>query len=264
MAKILQQGAEAVISLENNQILKNRIRKSYRIEELDNKLRKLRTRSEGKIISKLIGTIPVPKIIDINDFEMKIKMEFIDGKRLSDNLENLDWKKICKQIGETIAKLHDANIIHGDLTTSNMIYVEKEDAFKTYINPLLKNNLIINKKRITSEQPSTEAERVCETNKDELRAGSRIVEKKYLKAGEQSEPEGKVYFIDFGLSFYSKKIEDKAVDLHLLKQAFEAKHFKIAEQAIKIILENYNSLQKKETIERLRIVENRGRYKERN
>ena len=37
----------------------------------------------------------------------------------------------------------------------------------------------------------------------------------------------KVFIIDFGLGFISPKIEDKAVDLHLIKQALEAKHFKI-------------------------------------
>jgi hypothetical protein len=32
-----------------------------------------------------------------------------------------------------------------------------------------------------------------------------------------------VFLIDFGLSFISSRIEDKAVDLHVLKQAIEAK-----------------------------------------
>ena len=31
-----------------------------------------------------------------------------------------------------------------------------------------------------------------------------------------------VYFIDFGLGFISPKAEDKAVDLHLLKESIEA------------------------------------------
>ena len=36
----------------------------------------------------------------------------------------------------------------------------------------------------------------------------------------------KIYLIDFGLSLYSNKPEDKAVDLHLLKQALESKHYR--------------------------------------
>ena len=54
-------------------------------------------------------------------------MQFIDGKKLSDSLESLNYKSISKIIAENISKMHDQGIIHGDLTTSNMIYVEKEN-----------------------------------------------------------------------------------------------------------------------------------------
>ena len=118
--EIIQQGAEAIISLnKNNQIIKNRIPKSYRLKELDIKLRERRTRSESKIITKLQNIILVPKIIKTD--KDKIVMEHIKGKKLSENLEKLDFKKICKQIGESLTKLHNEHIIHGDLTTSNMI-----------------------------------------------------------------------------------------------------------------------------------------------
>jgi Kae1-associated kinase Bud32 len=192
---IIQQGAEAVITLEKNQIHKNRIKKSYRYKDLDQKLRKRRTKAEAKIIGKLQNIIPVPKIMETDDKE-NIVMEYIEGKKLSNHLENLDYKTICKQIAENLSKLHDQDIVHGDLTTSNMI---------------LKDN--------------------------------------------------QVYFIDFGLGFHSSKIEDKAVDLHLIKQALEAKHFKISNQAIKIILDNYSAEKSKEIIERINAIEKRGRYR---
>ena len=74
---------------------------------------------------------------------------------------------------------------------------------------------------------------------------------------------GKVYFIDFGLGFESKKIEDKAVDLHLIKQALEAKHFNNYERFFKAILEGYKiSKHHEATIQRLKAVEKRGRYKQ--
>lgn len=196
-SQIIQQGAEAIIYLDKNKIKKQRVKKGYRIGELDEKLRKLRTKSEAKILDKLSEIINVPNIIDVNDNNKLIIMEHINGKKLSDNLEKLDWKEICKQIGVIISKLHDKEIIHGDLTTSNMI---------------LKND--------------------------------------------------KVFLIDFGLAFHSHKIEDKAVDLHLLKQALNAKHFKIADKAVKIILDNYNPSHYKEILEQLKKVESRGRYKE--
>ena len=193
MKKTIQQGAEAIIYLNNNQIEKHRIKKTYRLPILDTKLRKSRTKAEAKIIQKLKNIISVPEIIETNDKD-KIIMQYIKGKKLSQHLENLGWKTLSKQIGETLEKLHNQDIIHGDLTTSNMIL-----------------------------------------NQD------------------------KIYFIDFGLGFHSNKIEDKAVDIHLLNQALNAKHFTIAEKAVNIILKNYkNSL----VLEQLKKVESRGRYKE--
>ena len=202
MAKqqIIQQGAEAIIYKIGNKIVKDRISKSYRFPELDNKIRKQRTKAEAKIISKLKNIINVPKILADPGTERMIHMEYIKGKKLSKHLEKLNYKKISKQIGESLTLLHNQDIIHGDLTTSNMIYVESNNNFK-------------------------------------------------------------VYLIDFGLGFHSYKIEDKAVDLHLLQQALNAKHYKIAEECIKIILKNYKSKQYKEIIKRIKIIESRGRYK---
>ena len=70
---------------------------------------------------------------------------------------------------------------------------------------------------------------------------------------------GKPYFIDFGLGFISAKMEDKAVDLHLLKQALFSKHHEIAEGCFDEILKNYEP--SKEFLERFEKVEGRGRYK---
>ena len=197
--KIIQQGAEAIIYLSNEGITKERIKKSYRYPELDKKIRKQRTKHEIKLIQKLKNSIKVPEIKkEIIDESPKIIMEYIEGKKLSENLYKLNYKKICKKIGESIAKMHNENIIHGDLTTSNMIL-----------------------------------------KKDEI------------------------YFIDFGLGFISTRIEDKAVDLHLLKHALETKHNKISIESFKAVLEGYKkSNQFKEIITQLQKVECRGRYKE--
>jgi Kae1-associated kinase Bud32 len=70
---------------------------------------------------------------------------------------------------------------------------------------------------------------------------------------------GKVFIIDFGLSFISKKIEDKAVDLHLLKQALESKHYEISESAFNKVLNSYKC--EKDVLNRLNQVEKRGRKK---
>jgi len=232
--KTIQQGAEAIISLDkNNQILKNRIKKSYRIPELDEKLRKKRTKSEAKIINKLQSIINVPKIIKTEN--NKIIMQYINGKKLSEHLENLDYKTISKQIGEILTKLHNQDIIHGDLTTSNMIYKEN------------KKNSDINNSQKTK------------TTQNKLKNNKEIPNNKILDDNQINN--FKIYLIDFGLGFHSKKIEDKAVDLHLLQQALNAKHFKIADKCFKTILKNYKPDNYKLIIERIKVIESRGRYK---
>jgi|TARA_B100002003_G_C14127917_1_gene542511 Kae1-associated kinase Bud32 len=73
----------------------------------------------------------------------------------------------------------------------------------------------------------------------------------------------KIFFIDFGLTFESIEVEHKAVDLHLLRQALESKHYEIWEDAYKIFLNSYQKKCKegKEVLKRLEQVEKRGRYK---
>jgi len=194
--KILQQGAEAVILQKNNKVIKRRIKKSYRLAEIDEKLRTRRTKKEAKLLEKTSNLIPVPKLIK-SDNKEEIVMEFISGRKLSEHLDNLKNKeKIMEQVGKSVSILHNSNIIHADLTTSNMI---------------LKNN--------------------------------------------------KVYIIDFGLSFHSTRIEDKAVDLHLLKQALEAKHFSYWKKLFTSFLRGYKTRNKEKILTQLKKVEARGRYK---
>ena len=232
MEKIIQLGAEAEIILKNKFIIKRRIPKKYRLKELDEKIRKLRTRSEAKILEKAFAIIPVPKILKADENKKEIFMEFIDGKKLSENLDLFDLKKqkeICAQIGKSVAKLHDADIIHGDLTTSNMIYVDN-----------LKKNIKSN---------------------DKLNSGFSVNTFSGWGGGDKNGFQ--IFFIDFGLGFISHKIEDKAVDLHLLKEALEAKHFQYWEILFQNVLHGYKiSKDFHKTITRLEKVESRGRYKE--
>src|SRR3989344_6028540 len=121
--EIIQRGAEAVLIKKEDLVLKRRVVKGYRLKELDEKLRKLRTRSEARLLEKAAKLISVPRVVKVDDKTKEIDMEFISGLKLSDNLDAMkNWKEVCLEIGENIAKLHDVDIIHGDLTTSNMIW----------------------------------------------------------------------------------------------------------------------------------------------
>lgn len=235
--RLIQQGAEATIFKIGNKVIKDRITKSYRLKELDESLRKKRTKKEVKLLEKASKIINTPKPTNLDD--NKIIIPFISGKKLSEHLDKLkNDEKICFQIGEQIAKLHDNNIIHGDLTTSNMIlteYPNKEDKLE-------KKTLNING-RIRGLKVS---------NKNKLEKYGGI--KNNLK----------VFFIDFGLGYESEKIEDKAVDLHVLKEALKARHYKKYEKLWEFILNGYKiSKNSSKTVEKLKSVESRGRYKER-
>ena len=111
-------GAEAVIERSGGRILKRRVSKNYRIPELDARIRAARTRSEAKLISEARRCgVPTPIIYDVDTAEHTIEMEFIEGQRMKDVLD----LGMSERIGELVGRLHGCGIIHGDLTTSNLI-----------------------------------------------------------------------------------------------------------------------------------------------
>lgn len=122
MEKIAQ-GAEAVIYKDAATITKERITKNYRIPELDDSLRKFRTRREAKILQKLEQLqFPAPHVLDFCDKRMSITMDFVPGEKLKDVLQYADNSEfLAKEIGSIIGTLHSKDLVHGDLTTSNMI-----------------------------------------------------------------------------------------------------------------------------------------------
>ncbi|MFH1364042.1 MAG: KEOPS complex kinase/ATPase Bud32 [Candidatus Aenigmatarchaeota archaeon] len=121
--EIVYQGAEAIIYLESGRIVKDRVVKGYRHVELDTRIRKSRTRAEGRLLDKARRAgVDTPRVLESD--ESKIEMEYVDGKKLKDCLDKLSHRKrqdVYKKIGESIARMHANGIIHGDLTTSNMI-----------------------------------------------------------------------------------------------------------------------------------------------
>lgn len=193
--KLIGHGAEAKVYETKNSVLKTRIKKSYRHDLIDKHLRKIRTRSEAKLLTKVLSLgINVPKIFNSDDKKMTLEMEKIEGKKVRDIFDDSDEalkKNICKEIGKTIKKLHQNDIIHGDLTTSNMIWNDK------------------------------------------------------------------LVLIDFGLGKVSSRIEDKAVDIHLLKECFKSKHHVHWKGYWKVFKRNYAL---ENSFDQLEKVEARTRY----
>lgn len=110
------QCAEAIVEIEGEFVYKRRIAKRYRVNELDRRLRKERTKSEAKLISEARRKgVPTPIIFDVSEYVLV--MERIDGALAREVIT----EPISERIGELVGILHRSGIIHGDLTTSNII-----------------------------------------------------------------------------------------------------------------------------------------------
>jgi Kae1-associated kinase Bud32 len=195
MAELIGHGAEARLFKVENTAVKERPAKGYRLPVIDERLRRQRTRKEAKILESLKKmNVPAPELIKFCDESMKIDMSFLDGPKVRDVM-NVNF---AREIGKIVGTLHKNDVIHADLTTSNMIW---------------KDN--------------------------------------------------KIHLIDFGLSFVSKKVEDKAVDLHLLDRALESRHHEIYHDCLKEVLSGYQETNPDAAIvlKRLETVQKRGRNK---
>ena len=127
--KLLKKGAEASLYLADwhgrKVVIKARLPKQYRPEELDAKIRSYRTAHEPQLMheAKKAG-VPTPAIFLVDMKNASITMEFVEGKQVKQVLGSVSKKEkqeLCVRIGELIGKMHKHGVIHGDLTTSNMI-----------------------------------------------------------------------------------------------------------------------------------------------
>ena len=198
--ELIRRGAEAELYKTEFEgqaaLMKKRVSKSYRNKEIDETIRSRRTRSEAKLLRKVrsVGVV-TPKVFEVNSDDFYIMMEFIPAPRLKDSIGKKDVEVRCTHVGKNIAIMHENSIIHGDLTTSNILLHNKE-----------------------------------------------------------------LVFIDYGLGFLSKKIEDKAVDLLVFKKTFEATHSDML-VGWEFIIEGYLKANgEKEVIDRIEVIEKRGRY----
>jgi len=126
---LIKKGAEANLYLEEwhgkKVIMKRRLPKAYRLPQLDSTVRTQRTLHEPVLIhrAKEAG-VPTPTIYMIDIADSNIIMEHVEGKQIKKILNTLpvnEKTRLCHHIGTMIGRLHRHGIIHGDLTTSNMI-----------------------------------------------------------------------------------------------------------------------------------------------
>ncbi len=195
--KIIARGAEATLFEENGAVIKYRKRKGYRLKEIDEALRYSRTRREFNALRRCHEAgVRVPIPIKISEGGDKLYMEKI-------NAVQLDYKfslQLMPEVGYLVALMHRTGVIHGDLTTANM-----------------------------------------------LTDGKRLT------------------LIDFGLSYFSKKDEDRATDVAMLKSALKSRHVKVFKRAYRLFIQRYEECMGKEfkgIDTHLKDIERRRRYYE--
>jgi TP53 regulating kinase-like protein len=207
---LLKKGAEASLFLADwhggKAIIKTRIPKRYRPAALDEQIRTYRTVHEPQLMHEAkVAGVPTPLIYLVNVPKAAIVMEYIQGKQVKQLLNMAPQEtrhEICIQIGTLIAQLHSHGLVHGDLTTSNMIQT----------------------------------------------------------------PNGKIFFVDFGLGEKNSELEAQGVDLHLMKRALQSTHYMFWEDCFKNVLCGYTSVlgvePAEKVYEKIREIERRGRYVE--
>jgi len=126
---LLHRGAEADLSLATvgpwRVVVKRRVKKDYRNPSLDEQIRHDRTISEASQIHEAkTGGARVPSIVGMDLENNAIVMTQIAGtvaRECLDELSAKEARKLLRSVGAQIGLLHTAGIVHGDLTTSNVI-----------------------------------------------------------------------------------------------------------------------------------------------
>lgn len=129
--EMISQGAEARVYATTffgqQVVVKERFVKQYRHPELDKKLTYQRLRSEVRSLVRAVRAgVPAPAVLHVDKAKLRIVLERIDGitakSFFNDTArEQTDTSAMAKSIGATIARLHNAGMVHGDLTTSNIL-----------------------------------------------------------------------------------------------------------------------------------------------
>lgn len=242
MSILLAQGAEAKVYEVEYQgkraILKQRLVKQYRIKELDSKLNKQRLHREVKCLEKCRKAgVAAPYVHQVDAESNSIYMERIDGSSLKTLLHGCarldeggnrypdEYYRLSREIGTAIGRMHDMDLVHGDLTTSNIMIRSSSDV---------------------------QAEMVCENG--DSSSGT-------ITTDQGSS--GRVVMIDFGLGQLKASVEDKAVDLYVLERAFVSTH-PHSEPLVAQVMEAYRVANRKgvAVVQKLEQVRLRGRKRD--
>ena len=127
--RLLYRGAEADVIRGEWQgldaVYKVRVPLPYRHPALDETIRRQRTIREAEMLHQAKGAgVRAPYVYDVDVPGSTLVMEFVEGTRVKDLLHGAgkgDVGPVFYEFGRNTALLHAAGIMHGDLTTANVV-----------------------------------------------------------------------------------------------------------------------------------------------
>ncbi len=136
-AEPFHRGAEAELLLSKidtwRVVMKRRASKKYRRESLDQKIRRERTYAEASLLHEAkVAGVSVPSIIGIEQQTNSIVMTHVEGSVVRDCLDTMNRRnamRLFESLGSEVGLLHAAGIVHGDLTTSNVVVTPSGQPF---------------------------------------------------------------------------------------------------------------------------------------
>ena len=221
---LLSQGAEGrVYRLQlfaRPAVCKERFRKMYRLPQLDETLTKRRLVQEVRCIvkSRACG-VDAPCVYCIDRQKSRIFMEYIEGTTVKALLKHFEAAgaaaqppfitSVMRLIGTSLAQLHDNSLVHGDLTTSNIML----------------RGMNADGSEMQQGRPGLTASRGGQDGQEVQGASTRARASDACAAQEvTASPRKHVTFIDFGLASSQPADEDKAVDIYVMERAFISTH----------------------------------------
>ncbi|CAO3624560.1 unnamed protein product [Cunninghamella echinulata] len=121
------------LTLPEGCIAKERFKKTYRHPDLDNQLTSRRVVQEARSLYRCLKAgLDTPTVYNVDLNKAIIYMENIVGSTVKQQLlenehnqyKNLNLDILADKIGMALGKMHSIDVIHGDLTTSNLMLRE--------------------------------------------------------------------------------------------------------------------------------------------
>ncbi len=198
--KLIKQGAEARVYRGEHSgksiIIKERFTKSYRVPVLDQRLTSRRMNQEVRSIARCLKNgVLVPEVYRVDNSHKLIYMEDIQHSivlrelldQCTGGVDTVNTA-IMESVGTVLAKLHNIDLIHGDLTTSNMMYNQDKNEITlidfglSFVSNAIEDkgvDLYVLERAFISTHPNTEScfEQILHSYKSMANNGDAIISK---------------------------------------------------------------------------------------